>query len=152
MDVDVAPQAAQRQAGKDARLKHILMRGDSQLAARNSQQLVGHETFVGALSTRPKAPVATLTSLPACSAHMEQIAGLVRVIYLSGNIKKHTVSTHTQTATQQLNIYRVRVTHESRVREPGGGSLPARHLPVCGELLPESCASSVWPAELGTAT
>lgn len=99
MDVDVAPQAAQRQAGKDARLKHILMRGDSQLAARNSQQLVGHETFVGALSTRPKAPVATLTlgmaSLPACSRHMEQIAGLVRVIYLSGNIKKNTL-THSE--------------------------------------------------------
>lgn len=54
----LAPQAALRQAGKDARLKHILMRGDSlpapssQLTARSSQlvALVGHETFVGVIN------------------------------------------------------------------------------------------------------
>lgn len=81
--------------------------------------------------------------------HMEQIAGLVRVIYLSGNIKKtHTqrVHTHRLTATQQLNIYRVRVTHEQSRGVAGqgmGGAVTSFRQVV---------ARVVWPAEFATAT
>lgn len=63
---------------------------------------------------------------------MEQIAGLVRVIYLSENIKKHT-----QTAIQQLNIYRVPVTHEQSIERRGGER--ERTSTISGELLPELC-------------